>query len=144
MSKFLTNDELSILVNQLGFKKAYDVIDESEKEIKDILQDVIYLKPGMANTVSDELVNKIGNNHMGGCFVEFDWVIDFLIMILENSSSNKLRAICILSILNNLSYFEIMEKYSHKIDIENFKIDLRNKLDMYSDEFFEDKLKILA
>lgn len=76
MGMYLSNDELSILVNQLGFKKAYDVIDESEKEIKDILQDVIYLKPGMANTVSDELVNKIGNNHMGVCFVEFDWVID--------------------------------------------------------------------
>lgn len=144
MGMYLSNDELSILVNQLGFKKAYDVIDESEKEIKDILQDVIYLKPGIANTVSDELVNKIGNNQMGVCFVEFDWVIDFLIIILENSSSNKPRAICILSILNDLSYFEIMEKYSHKIDIENFKFDLRNKLDMYSDEFFEDKLKILS
>ena len=81
---------------------------------------------------------------MGVCFVEFDWVIDFLIIILENSSSNKPRAICILSILNDLSYFEIMEKYSHKINIENFKFDLRNKLDMYSDEFFEDKLKILS
>lgn len=144
MGMYLSNDELSILVNQLGFKKVYDVIDEREKEIKDILQDIIYLKPEMANTVSDELVNKIGNNHMGVCFVEFDWVIDFLIMILEYSSSNKPRAICILSILNDLSYFEVMEKYSHKNDIENFKFDLRNKLDMYSDEFFEDKLKILS
>ena len=43
MGMYLSNDELSILVNQLGFKKAYDVIDESEKEIKDILQDVTYL-----------------------------------------------------------------------------------------------------
>ncbi|WP_109079079.1 hypothetical protein [Aggregatibacter kilianii] len=144
MNKFLTNDELSNLVNQLGFKKVYNVIDENGKEIKDILQDIIYLKPGMANPVSDELVNKIGNNHMGGYFVEFDWVIDFLITILENSSSNRSRAICILSILNDLSYFEIIEKYSHKTDIDKFKFALRNKLDMYSDKFFEDKVKNLS
>lgn len=143
MNKILSDSELSTLANALSFKEIYGLTDQKEniKEIKDILQNIIYLKPETANIVSDELINKIGNNHTGVCFIEFDWVIEFLITVLKNSVSNRTRSICILSMLNDLCCFKIMEKYPHDNNLEEIKFNLKNKLEMYCDEYFEIEIK---
>ena len=81
------------------------------------------------------MIDIIGSNHMGVYYYENIWIIELLMKMLEYSeNSNKIRSIFILSILNDLFYFEIED--NKNIDISEFekeildalKIDVKKKV----------------
>ena len=80
---------------------------------------------------------------MGVYYYENIWIIELLMKILEYSeNSNKIRSIFILSILNDLFYFEIED--NKNIDISEFekeKTKIKEKLYKYSDDFFDELIK---
>ena len=89
------------------------------------------------------MIDIIGSNHMGVYYYENIWIIELLMKILEYSeNSNKIRSIFILSILNDLFYFEIED--NKNIDISEFekeKTKIKEKLYKYSDDFFDELIK---
>ena len=91
----------------------------------------------------DEVIDIIGSNHMGVYYYENIWIIELLMKMLEYSeNSNKIRSIFILSILNDLFYFEIED--NKNIDISEFekeKTKIKEKLYKYSDDFFDELIK---
>lgn len=63
---------------------------------------------------------------MGVYYYENIWIIELLMKMLEYSeNSNKIRSIFILSILNDLFYFEIED--NKNIDISEFEKEKRKR-----------------
>ena len=116
--------------------------DEKEK-IRRILKKVLFLNSDDVEKIGDEVIDIIGSNHMGVYYYENIWIIELLMKILEYSeNSNKIRSIFILSILNDLFYFEIED--NKNIDISEFekeKTKIKEKLYKYSDDFFDELIK---
>ena len=116
--------------------------DEKEK-IRRILKKVVFLNSDDVEKIGDEVIDIIGSNHMGVYYYENIWIIELLMKMLEYSeNSNKIRSIFILSILNDLFYFEIED--NKNIDISEFEIvntKIKEKLYKYSDDFFDELIK---
>lgn len=116
--------------------------DEKEK-IRRILKKVVFLDSDDVEKIGDEVIDIIGSNHMGVYYYENIWIIELLMKMLEYSeNSNKIRSIFILSILNDLFYFEIED--NKNIDISEFekeKTKIKEKLYKYSDDFFDELIK---
>jgi hypothetical protein len=116
--------------------------DEKEK-IRRILKKVVFLNSDDVEKIGDEVIDIIGSNHMGVYYYENIWIIELLMKMLEYSeNSNKIRSIFILSILNDLFYFEIED--NKNIDISEFekeKTKIKEKLYKYSDDFFDELIK---
>lgn len=116
--------------------------DEKEK-IRRILKEVVFLNSDDVEKIGDEVIDIIGSNHMGVYYYENIWIIELLMKMLEYSeNSNKIRGIFILSILNDLFYFEIED--NKNIDISEFekeKTKIKEKLYKYSDNFFDELVK---
>ena len=116
--------------------------DEKEK-IRRILKEVVFLNSDDVEKIGDEVIDIIGSNHMGVYYYENIWIIELLMKMLEYSeNSNKIRSIFILSILNDLFYFEIED--NKNIDISEFekeKTKIKEKLYKYSDNFFDELVK---
>ena len=116
--------------------------DEKEK-IRRILKKVVFLNSDDVEKIGDEVIDIIGSNHMGVYYYENIWIIELLMKMLEYSeNSNKIRSIFILSILNDLFYFEIED--NKNIDISEFekeKRKIKEKLYKYSDNFFDELVK---
>ena len=116
--------------------------DEKEK-IRRILKKVVFLNSDDVEKIGDEVIDIIGSNHMGVYYYENIWIIELLMKMLEYSeNSNKIRSIFILSILNDLFYFEIED--NKNIDISEFekeKTKIKEKLYKYSDDFFYELIK---
>ena len=116
--------------------------DEKEK-IRRILKKVVFLNSDDVEKIGDEVIDIIGSNHMGVYYYENIWIIELLMKMLEYSeNSNTIRSIFILSILNDLFYFEIED--NKNIDISEFekeKTKIKEKLYKYSDDFFDELIK---
>ncbi|MGC7559726.1 hypothetical protein [Pasteurella sp. PK-2025] len=139
MNRKLSNVELLNEINKIEF---FILRNQDRNELLSLLKELIYINIDNVEKVSRELINMIGNNHSGIYYVEASQVIDFLILVLENSIENKIRGICVLSILNNLFYFQPVF-YSDKSKVDK-KLQgvLKNKLNIYSDDNFDNLMKM--
>ena len=120
-----------------------NINNDEEEKIRRILKKVVFLDSDDVEKIGDEVIDIIGSNHMGVYYYENIWIIELLMKILEYSeNSNKIRSIFILSILNDLFYFEIED--NKNIDISEFekeKTKIKEKLYKYSDDFFDELIK---
>jgi hypothetical protein len=120
-----------------------NINNDEEEKIRRILKKVVFLNSDDVEKIGDEVIDIIGSNHMGVYYYENIWIIELLMKILEYSeNSNKIRSIFILSILNDLFYFEIED--NKNIDISEFekeKTKIKEKLYKYSDDFFDELIK---
>ena len=119
-----------------------NINNDEEEKIRRILKKVVFLDSDDVEKIGDEVIDIIGSNHMG-VYYENIWIIELLMKMLEYSeNSNKIRSIFILSILNDLFYFEIED--NKNIDISEFekeKTKIKEKLYKYSDDFFDELIK---
>lgn len=132
------------LLSLIGSEILKKNINNDEKEkIRRILKKVVFLNSDDVEKIGDEVIDIIGSNHMGVYYYENIWIIELLMKMLEYSeNSNKIRSIFILSILNDLFYFEIED--NKNIDISEFekeKTKIKEKLYKYSDDFFDELIK---
>ena len=112
------------------------VSQEKEKKIKQAFKKLILFDKNNAEEIANCFIDPVANNHLGVYYRELYFVLDLLILLLDNSKNNRARAICILGILNDLAYFELDSA-------ENFKqidIEIRKKLNMFTDEYFDIRL----
>ena len=112
------------------------VSQEKEKKIKQAFKKLILFDKNNAEEIANCFIDTVANNHLGVYYRELYFVLDLLILLLDNSKNNRARAICILGILNDLAYFELDSA-------ENFKqidIEIRKKLNMFTDEYFDIRL----
>ena len=120
-----------------------NINNDEEEKIRRILKKVVFLNSDDVEKIGDEVIDIIGSNHMGVYYYENIWIIELLMKMLEYSeNSNKIRSIFILSILNDLFYFEIED--NKNIDISEFekeKTKIKEKLYKYSDDFFDELIK---
>ena len=120
-----------------------NINNDEEEKIRRILKKVVFLDSDDVEKIGDEVIDIIGSNHMGVYYYEDIWIIELLMKMLEYSeNSNKIRSIFILSILNDLFYFEIED--NKNIDISEFekeKTKIKEKLYKYSDDFFDELIK---
>lgn len=120
-----------------------NINNDEEEKIRRILKKVVFLNSDDVEKIGDEVIDIIGSNHMGVYYYENIWIIELLMKMLEYSeNSNKIRGIFILSILNDLFYFEIED--NKNIDISEFekeKTKIKEKLYKYSDDFFDELIK---
>ena len=120
-----------------------NINNDEEEKIRRILKKVVFLDSDDVEKIGDEVIDIIGSNHMGVYYYENIWIIELLMKMLEYSeNSNKIRSIFILSILNDLFYFEIED--NKNIDISEFekeKTKITEKLYKYSDDFFDELIK---
>ena len=120
-----------------------NINNDEEEKIRRILKKVVFLNSDDVEKIGDEVIDIIGSNHMGVYYYENIWIIELLMKILEYSeNSNKIRSIFILSILNDLFYFEIED--NKNIDISEFekeKTKIKEKLYKYYDDFFDELIK---
>lgn len=120
-----------------------NINNDEEEKIRRILKKVVFLNSDDVEKIGDEVIDIIGSNHMGVYYYEDIWIIELLMKMLEYSeNSNKIRSIFILSILNDLFYFEIED--NKNIDISEFekeKTKIKEKLYKYSDDFFDELIK---
>ena len=120
-----------------------NINNDEEEKIRRILKKVVFLNSDDVEKIGDEVIDIIGSNHMGVYYYENIWIIELLMKMLEYSeNSNKIRGIFILSILNDLFYFEIED--NKNIDISEFekeKTKIKEKLYKYSDNFFDELVK---
>ena len=120
-----------------------NINNDEEEKIRRILKKVVFLDSDDVEKIGDEVIDIIGSNHMGVYYYENIWIIELLMKMLEYSeNSNKIRSIFILSILNDLFYFEIED--NKNIDISEFekeKTKIKEKLYKYSDDFFDELMK---
>ena len=120
-----------------------NINNDEEEKIRRILKKVVFLDSDDVEKIGDEVIDIIGSNHMGVYYYENIWIIELLMKMLEYSeNSNKIRSIFILSILNDLFYFEIED--NKNIDISEFekeKTKIKEKLYKYSDDFFDELIK---
>ena len=97
-----------------------NINNDEEEKIRRILKKVVFLDSDDVEKIGDEVRDIIGSNHMGVYYYENIWIIELLMKMLEYSeNSNKIRSIFILSILNDLFYFEIED--NKNIDISEFE-----------------------
>ena len=120
-----------------------NINNDEEEKIRRILKKVVFLDSDDVEKIGDEVIDIIGSNHLGVYYYENIWIIELLMKMLEYSeNSNKIRSIFILSILNDLFYFEIED--NKNIDISEFekeKTKIKEKLYKYSDDFFDELIK---
>ena len=120
-----------------------NINNDEEEKIRRILKKVVFLDSDDVEKIGDEVIDIMGSNHMGVYYYENIWIIELLMKMLEYSeNSNKIRSIFILSILNDLFYFEIED--NKNIDISEFekeKTKIKEKLYKYSDDFFDELIK---
>lgn len=139
----LTNIELENIVRNSNLK--FDIL-ENQALIKDVLVELVYVVGDLADFISDRLFSLIGNNHSGVYYPVVDSVIDLLLLVYENSSSNRARKICILGILNDLFYFSLEKNTISNVgELEwaGLEKSIKDKLFSYSDEFFNEKINNL-
>ena len=143
MHNFLSNADLLNQIDPLILNnvKKFDI--DNKLEIKRILQNIICINSGDLTEISNDLINFVGSNHGGFYYVDYFWVVDFLIEILERGSENcQARSKCILAILNNLHYFEPEIKFNvSPSDSKKMKEYATARLSPYSDELFDELQK---
>lgn len=111
-------------------------------ELKDVLLDLCFIIEEKSNLVTDKLINLIGNNHQGIYYPNIIPVLDFLILLFNHSQNNRVRYTCILSIFNDLYYFMPDVNGDDFISFRELQSIVTNKLKKYSDENFDDLLKL--
>ena len=112
------------------------VSQEKKKKIKQAFKKLILFDKNNAEEIANCFIDTVANNHLGVYYRELYYVLDLLVLLLNNSKNNQDRAICVLGILNDLAYFELdSAENSKQIDIE-----IRKKLNMFTDEYFDIRL----
>lgn len=89
--------------------------------------------PKDSEDVAGELINSIGNNHMGVYYPVAEKAIE-LIIFIEKASERETCKICAKAILNDLYYFKPELNMDTKYSAEEFECIMKKKLSAYSDE----------
>lgn len=87
-----------------------------------------------ANTIADAFMSAIGNTHRGVYCVEYKWAIAFLGQLYQISQPNTSRTIALYGILNDLYYFEPIEKQGASVDNSAIKEELKELLAPFADK----------
>ncbi|MDO4880084.1 MAG: hypothetical protein Q3983_02285 [Capnocytophaga sp.] len=106
---------------------------EQNPEVCRLLEQITHITPKKANAVADTFLNTIGNNHSGVYWVEYHWAIAFLVEYYNHSDPNSPQSIAIYGILNDLYYFEPIEKHPTNRDNTTIKEELEQLLAPFAD-----------
>ena len=121
-----------VLKMQLSFCEKY--ILEGDPQIINLLEEIININSQEGNALAEAFINAIGNNHSGVYCVEYKWAIAFLVQLYKNSEPSSLRAIAIYGILNDLYYFEPIEKQAANADNTTIKEEIKQLLAPFADK----------
>ena len=121
-----------VLKMQMSFCEKYTL--EGEPQVINLLEEIININSQEGNALAEAFINAIGNNHSGVYCVEYKWVIAFLVQLYKNSEPSSLRAIAIYGILNDLYYFEPIEKQAANADDTTIKEEIKQLLAPFADK----------
>ena len=107
---------------------------EGEPQVINLLEEIININSQEGNALAEAFINAIGNNHSGVYCVEYKWAIAFLVQLYKNSEPSSLRAIAIYGILNDLYYFEPIEKQAANADNTTIKEEIKQLLAPFADK----------
>ena len=121
-----------VLKMQKSFCEKYTL--ERDIQIINLLEQIININSQKGNTLAEAFINAIGNNHSGVYCVEYKWAIAFLGQMYQISQPNTSRAIALYGILNDLYYFEPIEKQGASVDNSAIKEELKELLAPFADK----------
>ena len=121
-----------VLKMQISFYEKYKL--EGDTQIINLLEQISSVSTQEGNALAEAFINAIGNNHSGVYCMEYKWAIAFLVQLYQNSEPNSLRAITIYGILNDLYYFEPIEKQGASMDNSAIKEELKELLAPFADK----------
>lgn len=133
----MTNEDLKHLVSNQIWNNT-DIPDYlTIEDVKVILNKIIDITPTQdSNSLGEEILRTIGNNHRGTFFPIAEEAIDILVTILEYSQDNPKRKTFILGLLNDLYYFDLDLEFKDNLNFLQKKKSIKTKLEKYSDENF--------
>ena len=117
---------------QKSFCEKYTL--EGDIQIINLLEQIININSQEGNALAEAFISAIGNNHSGVYCVAYKWAIAFLVQLYQNSEPSSLRAIAIYGILNDLYYFEPIEKQGASLDNSAIKEELKELLAPFADK----------
>ena len=107
---------------------------EGEPQVINLLEEIININSQEGNALTEAFISAIGNNHSGVYCVAYKWAIAFLVQLYQNSEPSSLRAIAIYGILNDLYYFEPIEKQAANADNTTIKEEIKQLLAPFADK----------
>ena len=121
-----------VLKMQKSFCEKYTL--EGEPQVINLLEQISSVSTQEGNAFAEAFINAIGNNHSGVYCVAYKWAIAFLVQLHQNSEPSSMRAITIYGILNDLYYFEPIEKQGASVDNSAIKEELKELLAPFADK----------
>ena len=117
---------------QMSFCEKYTL--EGDPQVINLLDEIININSQEGNALAEAFINAIGNNHSGVYCVAYKWAIAFLGQLYQISQPNTSRAIALYGILNDLYYFEPIEKQGASVDNSAIKEELKELLASFADK----------
>ena len=121
-----------VLKMQMSFCEKYTL--EGEPQVINLLEEFININSQEGNALAEAFISAIGNNHSGVYCVAYKWAIAFLVQWYQNSEPSSMRAIAIYGILNDLYYFEPIEKQAANADNTTIKEEIKQLLALFADK----------
>jgi len=117
---------------QKSFCEKYTL--ERDIQIINLLEQIININSQEGNALAEAFISAIGNNHSGVYCVAYKWAIAFLGQLYQISQPNTSRTIALYGILNDLYYFEPIEKQGASVDNSAIKEELKELLAPFADK----------